>query len=104
MCVAGKHHATLWHGGRPMNDATAYTAILFDIDDGVATVTLNWPERMNAWTDTMAAALADVMKRCDLDDAVRAVVVTGAGRARTMARSPTSTQGPRPTLRDQTSA
>jgi enoyl-CoA hydratase/carnithine racemase len=36
---------------------------------------------MNAWTDAMASELAHAMQRCDLDDTVRAVVVTGAGRA-----------------------
>jgi enoyl-CoA hydratase/carnithine racemase len=64
-----------------VSDQAPYTAILFEVDDGVATVTLNRPERMNAWTDTMATELAGAMHRCDLDDAVRAVVVTGAGRA-----------------------
>jgi enoyl-CoA hydratase/carnithine racemase len=64
-----------------MSDESPYEAILFEIDDGVAIVTLNRPERLNAWTDTMALELRDAMRRCDRDDAVRAVVVTGAGRA-----------------------
>jgi enoyl-CoA hydratase/carnithine racemase len=59
----------------------SYETILFDVDDRIATVTLNRPERMNAWNDTMAAELRDAMARCDADDGIRAVVLTGAGRA-----------------------
>ncbi len=59
----------------------SYQTLLFELADGVATVTLNRPERMNAWNDTMQRELSLAMKRCDEDDAVRAVVVTGAGRA-----------------------
>jgi enoyl-CoA hydratase/carnithine racemase len=58
-----------------------FETILFEIDDGVATVALNRPERMNAWNDAMAAELREAMRRCDEDDTVRAVVLTGAGRA-----------------------
>jgi len=52
-----------------------------DLKDGIATVTLNRPEKMNAWTAQMGAELNEHLVRCDEDDAVRAVVVTGAGRA-----------------------
>jgi enoyl-CoA hydratase/carnithine racemase len=51
------------------------------VDDGVATVTLHRPERLNAFTLTMAGELATVAAAADADDAVRVVVVTGAGRA-----------------------
>jgi enoyl-CoA hydratase/carnithine racemase len=54
---------------------------LFDLVDGVATITLNRPERMNAWTAQMGVELNEHLVRCDEDDAVRAVIVTGAGRA-----------------------
>ncbi|MFV0307741.1 MAG: enoyl-CoA hydratase/isomerase family protein [Desertimonas sp.] len=50
-------------------------------DDGVATVTLNRPEQMNAWTREMSDQLSDAMEALDADDAVRVIVVTGAGRA-----------------------
>src|SRR5262249_11189658 len=53
----------------------------FDVKDGIATVTLDRPEKMNAWTAQMGAELNEHLVRCDEDDAVRAVVVTGAGRA-----------------------
>jgi len=52
-----------------------------DVKDGIATITLNRPDRMNAWTAQMGAELNEHLVRCDEDDFVRAVVVTGAGRA-----------------------
>ena len=51
------------------------------MDDGVAVVTLNRPASMNAWNDQMSAELSNALRVCDEDDAVRAVVLTGAGRA-----------------------
>ena len=54
--------------------------VLCEIADGVATVTLNRPERMNAWTYDMEVAYFDLVERLDDDPAVRAVVLTGAGR------------------------
>ncbi|MFC0037819.1 MULTISPECIES: crotonase/enoyl-CoA hydratase family protein [Actinomadura] len=59
----------------------SYTEIVHEVRDGIATVTLNRPDRMNAYTSTMRAELLDAFDRIDADDAVRAVVVTGAGRA-----------------------
>jgi enoyl-CoA hydratase/carnithine racemase len=58
-----------------------FQTIVHEFEDGVATLTLNRPERLNAWNDAMAAELREAMQRCDEDDAVRAVVLTGAGRA-----------------------
>jgi enoyl-CoA hydratase/carnithine racemase len=58
-----------------------YETILFDVQDGVATITLNRPERMNAWTPQMAVELGDALDTCNNDDDVRAVVLTGAGKA-----------------------
>jgi len=58
-----------------------YTEILFEVADGVALVTLNRPDRLNAYTPTMGHELAEAFAACDADDAVRAIVVTGAGRA-----------------------
>jgi enoyl-CoA hydratase/carnithine racemase len=55
--------------------------ILLDVKDQVATITLNRPERLNAWTPEMAAALSEALSACNQRDEVRAVVVTGAGRA-----------------------
>jgi enoyl-CoA hydratase/carnithine racemase len=55
--------------------------VLFEVKDAVALATLNRPERMNAWTWQMARELGDFFAACDQDDSVRAIVVTGAGRA-----------------------
>jgi enoyl-CoA hydratase/carnithine racemase len=57
------------------------TELRYDVADGVATITLHRPERLNAFTLTMADELATVAAAADADDAVRVVVVTGAGRA-----------------------
>lgn len=57
------------------------TTIRHEINDGVLIVTLNRPEQLNAFTPTMADELEDTFTRVNTDDAVRAVVVTGAGRA-----------------------
>jgi enoyl-CoA hydratase/carnithine racemase len=51
------------------------------VEDGVAVATLNRPERRNAFTGAMGASLGRVYQRCDEDDTVRVVVVTGAGDA-----------------------
>jgi len=59
----------------------AFTEILFDVADGVATITLHRPEKLNAFTVTMMKELIAAFDLTDGDDAVRAVIVTGAGRA-----------------------
>lgn len=59
----------------------AYTDIEFEVQDQVAVVTLNRPDHMNAWTDTMAADLRRAMIACDEESEIRAVVVTGKGKA-----------------------
>jgi enoyl-CoA hydratase/carnithine racemase len=57
------------------------TELRYDVQDGVATITLHRPDRLNAFTLTMADELATVAAAADADDAVRVVVVTGTGRA-----------------------
>ncbi|MGZ4740347.1 MAG: crotonase/enoyl-CoA hydratase family protein [Ilumatobacteraceae bacterium] len=57
-----------------------YTQILYDVDDRIATITLNRPDKLNAFTTTMMRELIDAFGRVDSDDDVRAVIVTGAGR------------------------
>jgi 2-(1,2-epoxy-1,2-dihydrophenyl)acetyl-CoA isomerase len=59
----------------------AFDTILFDKRDGIATVTLNRPERLNAMTWHMLEELLDTVEECRLDEAVRVLVFTGAGRA-----------------------
>ena len=58
----------------------SYEQIIYDKQDGVATITLNRPERMNAFTDVMIREWAEALTDARLDRDVRAVIVTGAGR------------------------
>ncbi|KGA21687.1 hypothetical protein GM51_0625 [freshwater metagenome] len=55
--------------------------VLYDVRDGVATITLNRPDSMNAWTPQLSDELSLAMGAADADDDVRAVVLTGAGKA-----------------------
>ena len=57
-----------------------YAEILYDVDDQVATITLNRPAQLNAFTNRMMHEIIDAFDRIDADDEVRAVIVTGAGR------------------------
>jgi enoyl-CoA hydratase len=56
-----------------------YEQLLYDVSDGVATVTLNRPEQRNALSAQLLGELVDAMSRVQGDDDVRAVVLTGAG-------------------------
>ncbi len=58
-----------------------YETLLYDVKDGILTLTLNRPDKLNAFTGTMAMEMIDAFDKADADDAVRAIVVTGAGRA-----------------------
>jgi enoyl-CoA hydratase/carnithine racemase len=59
----------------------SYETILFDVDaDGVATLTLNRPEKRNAWNRLMGTEIRRALREADDRDDVRAVVVTGAGK------------------------
>ena len=57
-----------------------YEQITFEVTDEVALLTLNRPERLNAWTSRMNVELVDAVQRCNDDAGVGAIVVTGAGR------------------------
>ena len=57
------------------------SVVLCDVQDGVAELTLNRPDRLNAFTPQMGAALITRFRELDEDDSVRVIVVTGAGRA-----------------------
>ncbi|HXW85459.1 MAG TPA: crotonase/enoyl-CoA hydratase family protein [Candidatus Binataceae bacterium] len=59
----------------------AYETILYDVADQILTITLNRPEKLNAFTGVMMNDLIDAFGRADADDNVRAIIVTGAGRA-----------------------
>src|SRR5580658_2908638 len=56
-------------------------AVAYSLTDGVATITLNRPDRLNALNDEMYAGILAAFDQTDADDGVRAVIVTGAGRA-----------------------
>jgi len=58
-----------------------YENILYDVQDQILTITLNRPDRLNAVTPAMLNELIDAFDRADGDDQVRAVIITGAGRA-----------------------
>ena len=57
-----------------------YSELLYDVDGPVLTITLNRPDKLNAFTFTMMRELIDAFDHADADDDVRAVIVTGAGR------------------------
>ncbi len=57
-----------------------FEQIATELADGALTITLNRPERLNAWTGTMGRELIEAFDRADADDDVRAIIVTGAGR------------------------
>ena len=58
----------------------AYTEITYAANDGVAVVTLNRPDKLNAWTPTMEREVREAMRAASDDEAVRVIVLTGAGR------------------------
>jgi len=61
--------------------APSFETLLYAVEDGIATITLNRPEKLNAFTARMMKELIEVFDITDGDDAVRVVIVTGAGRA-----------------------
>ena len=58
-----------------------YQDIIYEVDDPVATITLNRPASLNAWTQRMAAEVRHAAHRAEADPAVVGIVITGAGRA-----------------------
>jgi len=60
--------------------AEGWQEILYQVQDRVATVTLNRPEKLNAWTVVMARELREALTAAQADEGVRTIVITGAGR------------------------
>src|SRR5687768_345533 len=58
----------------------AYEALIYDVKDGIATLTLNRPDRLNALNDTLRDDLFDAVQKSAADPNVRVLVITGAGR------------------------
>ena len=57
-----------------------YETVLYDVADRICTITLNRPEKLNAWTHQMHLDLRDAMQNAGSDPDVRAIILTGAGR------------------------
>jgi enoyl-CoA hydratase/carnithine racemase len=57
-----------------------FEQIRYEVADNVLTLTMNRPDRLNAWTPTMLTELLEAFDRSDADDDVRVVIITGAGR------------------------
>ena len=66
---------------KPWDKAMPYEQIIADRDGRVGVLTLNRPERLNAWTDTMSSELMAQIGEWNEDDSIGAILVTGAGRA-----------------------
>ena len=58
-----------------------YEEILYEVTDPVATITLNRPASLNAWTNTMDSEIKDAIARANADRSVVGIIITGAGRA-----------------------
>lgn len=58
----------------------SFETLLTEISDGLLTITLNRPERLNAWTYTIGSELGEAIAAANADDDIEAIVVTGAGR------------------------
>jgi enoyl-CoA hydratase/carnithine racemase len=58
-----------------------YNEILYDVTDRIATITLNRPTKLNAWTLTMGNEVQAALEQAEKDDNVRVILLTGAGRA-----------------------
>ncbi len=58
----------------------AFAEVDYKVADKIATITLNRPEQLNAWTGTMGKEVRQAMEQADKDDNVRVIVLTGAGR------------------------
>jgi hypothetical protein len=58
----------------------AYSEILYDVSDRIATLTLNRPEKLNAWTNQMGVEVRAALLAAEEDADVRIIIITGAGR------------------------
>ena len=59
----------------------SYSTILYEVEENILTITLDRPEVLNAFNNNMLEELLDACDRADADDNVKAIIVTGAGRA-----------------------
>ena len=70
-----------YEGSKSYEGSESYEAILVERRDDIEVIILNRPERLNAWNPTMSRELSAALLAADRDDAVRSIVLTGAGRA-----------------------
>src|SRR3954453_742745 len=61
--------------------AITYETVIWDVEDGVGRITLNRPTTLNAWSEQFGVDLPDVVTKDAQDDSIRALLITGAGRA-----------------------
>ena len=59
----------------------AYETILYDVNNNILTITLNRPDKLNAFNTKMMREMIDAFDQADADDQVKAIIVTGSGRA-----------------------
>ncbi|MSX77963.1 MAG: enoyl-CoA hydratase, partial [Actinobacteria bacterium] len=59
----------------------AYEEIIYEVSEQIATITLNRPDKLNSFTNRMLKEIIAAFDESDADDNVRAVIVTGSGRA-----------------------
>ncbi len=59
----------------------AYDTIIYDVEDEILTITLNRPDKLNAFNNIMMNEMIEAFDKADADDNVKAIIVTGAGRA-----------------------
>ncbi|MDH3214560.1 MAG: enoyl-CoA hydratase [Myxococcales bacterium] len=78
--VAGAEITRLAESRFRLQEDYVYEQILYDVNDPVATVTLNRPDRLNAWTERIGIELKHALAQAEADPAVVAIVLTGAGR------------------------
>src|SRR6202022_778838 len=64
----------------PAWGSEGFEQIKAELAERILTITLDRPERLNAWTQTMASELIEAFDRADVDDEVGAIIITGAGR------------------------
>ena len=80
-------------------EKTEEQTVLYDLEDGIGVITLNRPKQLNAVTDDLLVEMTNLINEVTVDDAVRAVIITGSGRA--FCSGADVTQG---LLRDQAAA
>ncbi|MBZ8176497.1 crotonase/enoyl-CoA hydratase family protein [Corynebacterium poyangense] len=64
-----------------MSESTANSAAIYEVKDGIATITMNRPDALNAVNGALSTAVGNAIEKANQDDAVRVIILTGTGRA-----------------------